>query len=323
MRRREFIALVGGAAAAWPLAARAQESVIGWITIASSPDKGEHTAFVSGLNQRGYIEGKNVSIEYRFAAGRVDRYPDLVAELVTRRVDVIITESGTPAALAAKAATKTIPIVFINGWDPVAAGLVNSLNRPGGNLTGINIFSIDVAAKRLQLLHELVPTATVIGLLVNPANPTVQSETTETIEAARSLGLEVHVANANHERDFEPAFSFLMQHRAEALILTGDALFFSRLNQLVALAARHRMPASYGYREFPVAGGLMSYGASLRDACRQMGVYAGRILQGESPADLPVLQPTKFEFVLNLGTARSLTLAIPDKLLALADEVIE
>jgi putative ABC transport system substrate-binding protein len=322
LKRREFISLLGGVAA-WPLVGRAQEPVIGWITVASSPDKGEHTAFLSGLNERGYIEGKNVSIEYRLAAGRIDRFPELVAELVARGVDVIIAGSGTPSALAAKAATKTVPIVFINGWDPVAAGLVARLNRPGGNLTGVNIFSLDVAAKRLQLLHELVPTAAVIGLLANPVNPTVQSEITEIIEAARSLGLEVHVSNASHERDFEPAFSFLMRQRAQALILTGDSLFLSRFNQLVALAARHRLPASYGYREFPVAGGLMSYGASLRDSFRLMGVYTGRILQGEPPAGLPVLQPTKFEFVLNLSTAKSLTLAIPDKLLALADEVIE
>jgi putative ABC transport system substrate-binding protein len=236
---------------------------------------------------------------------------------------VIVAGAGTPSALEAKAATKTIPIVFVNGWDPVAAGLVVSLNHPGGNLTGINIFSVDVAAKRLQLLHELVPTAVVIGLVANPTNPTAQSETKEIIEAARSFGLEVQVANVSSERDIEPAFSSLVQQKVQALVLTGDTLFLGSFGQFVALAAQHKVPVCYGYREFPAAGGLMSYGASLKDVYRQMGVYAGRILQGELPANLPVLQPTKFEFVLNLGTAKSLALPVSAQLLALADEVIE
>ena len=326
MRRRDVLRLLGGAAALGPRATSAQQSampVVGWITLRSSPDRDEHAAFLNGLNERGYMEGKTVSIEYRFAAGRIDRFPELITELLARRVDVIIAGSGTPSALTAKAATKTIPIIFINGWDPVAAGLVASLNRPGGNVTGINIFSLDIAAKRLQLLHNLVPTATVIGLLANPINPTVESETREIIEGARSLGLKVHVANASDEREFEPAFSFLMQQRTQALILTGDSLFLNKFNQLVALAARYQVPASYGYREFATAGGLMSYGASLTDAFRQIGVYAGRILDGEAPARLPVLQPTRFEFVLNLKTAKALGLDVSAALLALADEVIE
>ena len=308
--RREFITLLGGAAT-WPLAARGQQPVmpvIGWLSIRSSPDEQLRNlvaAFRVGLSERGYIEGKNVSIEYRFASGRDDRFPTLATELVERRVDVIVV-GNTPSALAAKAATSTIPILFAVGGDPVATGLVTSLNRPGGNLTGYSIITLDLAAKRLELLRELLPSARLVAFLANPSNPYTEPETNEVRDAAHSLGLRLHVLTASSEIDFVPAFATMIGQRVDALLMSADTFLWARTDQLLALAARHGLPAIYAYRESVAAGGLMSYGASLAVEWRQLGVYAGRILRGEKPADLPVQQPTKFELVINLKTAKAL-----------------
>jgi putative ABC transport system substrate-binding protein len=326
--RRGFIATLGGAAG-WPLAARAQQSampVIGWLSVSSSRDEDgldRLVPFRSGLSERGFTEGKNFTIEYRFADGRNDRLPSMARELAARRVDAIVAAGGTPAALAAKAATTTIPIVFSIGNDPVKAGLVASLNRPGGNLTGYTIITLDVAAKRLELLREVVPSVGVIGYLVNPTNPYTGPETNEMQHAARTLGVELHIVMASSENDITDAFATLVRDRADALVVSADVFLKNRTDWLSTLAARHRLPTIYAYRDSVVAGGLMSYGASITDTYRQLGVYVGRILKGETPADLPVLQPVKLELVINLKTAKALGVTVPDRLLALADEVIE
>jgi putative ABC transport system substrate-binding protein len=279
-------------------------------------------AFRRGLLENGYVEGQNVAIEYRWAVGQVDRLPALAAELAGRSVAILVTTGGESAALAAKAATSTIPIVFSMG-DPVKAGLAASYNRPGGNATGINILTQTLDPKRLGLLHELVPQAATIGFLLNPDYPAAEEQSKDMQEAARAIGLHIHVLRANTDREIEAAFETVAQHRIGALAVAGSPFFDTRRDTLVALAARHAVPTMYHFREFVTAGGLMSYGNDPIDAYRQVGVYAGRILKGEKPADLPVLQPTKFEFVINLKTANTLGLTIPPGILAIADEVIE
>jgi putative ABC transport system substrate-binding protein len=326
MKRRDFIMLLGGATAVWPLAARAQQPampVIGFLHPASiTTYRHVLLAFHQGLKEAGYVEGQNVAIEYRWAEGRYDRLPAMVVELVGRPVTLILA-GAFPAALAAKAGTSTIPIVFMSGVDPVQAGLVASLNRPGGNITGMSLLMIGLEAKRLELLHELVPKAEVIALLVNPNNPRTEHDTTEMEAAVRVVGKQALIVRAGNEDDIDRAFSTLVQAKVGALVVTADPFFTSRRDQIVALAARYAVPAIYEWREFTAAGGLMSYAPTLADQYRQVGVYAGRILKGEKPADLPVVQPTKFELVINLKAAKVLGLTIPDKLLALADEVIE
>jgi putative ABC transport system substrate-binding protein len=328
MRRREFITLLGGAAAAWPLAARAQQPampVIGFLN-ASSPETNADRlrAFRQGLKETGHVEGRNVAIEYRWAEGRYDRIPALIEDLVRRQVSVIAAPGSTPAALAAKAATTTIPVVFVTATDPVAAGLVASLNRPGGNLTGVTVLTLELGPKQLELLREVVPTATVIALLVNPASPVLAETQTRDLQAtARALGLQLHVLHARAASDFDTVFETLGQLRAGGLVIGGETLFTAQSEQLAALASRHAMPAIYQFREFAAAGGLMSYGANVNDAHRLAGVYTGRILGGQKPADLPVQQVTKLELIINLKTAGRLGLEVPPTLLARADEVIE
>jgi putative ABC transport system substrate-binding protein len=321
MKRRTFIALIGGAAA-WPLAARAQPAmpVMGFLH-GGSPVPNSLAAFRQGLSETGFVEGRNVAIEYRWAENHYDRLPALAAELVRRQVAAIV--ANTPAALAAKDATSTIPIVFSTGSDPVQLGLVASFNRPGGNVTGISQFAAALEAKRLQQLHELVPHATEIAVLVNANYPNAEKQSRDVHDVARSLSLRVHILNAGTDREIETAFARLVEHRAGGLVVAADPFFFSRREQLVALASRHAVPAIYEWRDFPALGGLMSYGTDLADAWRRAGTYAGRILNGEKPSELPVQQSTKVELTINLKTAKALGLTVPPTLLARADEVIE
>jgi ABC-type uncharacterized transport system substrate-binding protein len=325
MRRREFIALLGGAAAAWPLAARAQQPampVIGFLHTASASGWAPYViAFHKGLMETGYVEGHNVAIEYRWAEDRTDRVPALAADLVARQVAVIA--ANGPSARAAMAATSSIPIVFNTAADPIKLGLVLSLNRPGGNATGVSLLSAELEAKRLGLLHELVPQSTAIAALVNPnfVSPTEQLDLMR--DAASKLGRQLHVVNASVDDELETGFAGIADMRADALIVATDPFLVTRQERIVALAARYAIPAIYPLREFAMAGGLMSYSPSLFDAYRQVGIYTGKILKGAKPADLPVMQSAKFEFVINLKTARTLGLQIPDKLLTLADEVVE
>jgi putative ABC transport system substrate-binding protein len=325
MNRRGLVALVAATAVAWPLATRAQQPmpVIGYLSPGSpASDAFRLTAFRQGLNETGYIEGQSVAIEYRGAQGEDDRLPDLAADLVRHQVTVIAA-GGPPPALAAKAATSTIPIVFVVGIDPIQAGLVASLNRPGGNITGVVILSEELAAKRLDLLHELVPTAADVAVLVDPTNPVSDPQTRNLQDAARSLGLQLHVLRASTASEIDAAFGALVELRAGALVFCGGPFFTNQRAQIVGLAARYAVPAIYGVRLFPAAGGLMSYGADLADSFRQTGVYTGKILNGAKPVDLPVEQVVRVELVINLKTARALGLTVPLTLLGRADEVIE
>jgi putative tryptophan/tyrosine transport system substrate-binding protein len=323
MKRREFIALLGGAAAAWPVAAHAQQPampVIGFLgtSTASSPPV---IGFHRGLGEAGFVEGRNIAVEYRFSEGRYDQLPVLVAELVGRNVAVLFAAGGVQAALAAKSAT--VPVVFANGSDPLRFGLVSSLNRPGGNITGVSFFTATLEAKRLGLLSQLVPAATGFGVIANPANANAESQRQDVEQGGRVLGRPVDIVHARDEREIETAFATLAQRRTPALLIASDPFFFSRREQIVALAARYRLPAIYEWREFAEAGGLASYGTNLVDAYRFAGIYVGRILKGEKPADLPVVQSSKFELVINLRTARTLGIEVPLGISAGADEVIE
>jgi putative ABC transport system substrate-binding protein len=327
MRRREFITLLGGAAVAWPLAARAQQPalpVIGWLNLLSP---GERTnlvdAFRRGLSDTGYVEGQNVAFEYRWAEDDSSRLPALAADLISRKVAVIAATGGNNSVLAAKALTTTIPIVFTSGIDPVTTGLVTSLSRPGGNITGISWFGTELTAKNLGLLHELVPKAALVALLVNPDSPESVSQPADALAAARAFGQSLLVLNASTASEIDTAFATLVQRRADALVIAGDSLFGAKRNQIVALAARHAVPAIFSTRDFAVAGGLMSYGNDVVDAYRKAGVYTGRILKGAKPADLPVDRATKFELVINLKTAKTLGITVPNSMQLLADEVIE
>ena len=326
LKRREFITLLG-AAAAWPLVARAQQPAMPVIGFLSSRSPGESAdlvaAFRRGLAEGGYVEGQNVSLEFRWGEGRYERLTAYAVELVRRAVTVIVTAGGDPAAQAAKAATATIPIVFVSGSDPVKVGLVASLNRPGGNITGVHMLILSLGAKRLGLLHELMPAANPVGILVNPNFADALTQLRDVEDAAQSLGLKLVVQKAGTEFEFETAFADLARQKAGAILVIADPFFTSQRVEIAALAARYAMPAVFELREYAAAGGLMSYGPDLADGYRQGGVYAGKILKGQKPAELPIEQPTKLGLVINLKTAKALGLQIPDKLLALADEVIE
>ena len=325
--RRDFITLVGGAAAICPVVARAQQAAMPVIGLLDSTSPDVHTnllrSFRQGLNETGFVEGWNVAIEYRWSDGQYGRLPELAADLAHREVSVITTIDGSASALAAKAATSTIPVIFRIGADPVALGLVASLNRPGGNVTGVTSLTVEVGPKRLELLHQLVPTATVMALLLNPTSPFAETLTRDLQAAARMLGLRIHVLNASTDGDITSAFAQLLQLRTAGLVIGSDVFFNSRSQQLAARTVRHAMPAVYQYREFVAAGGLMSYGGSLEDSYRLAGIYTGRVLKGEKPADLPIQQSTKVELFINLNTAKALGLDVPPSLLARADEVIE
>jgi putative tryptophan/tyrosine transport system substrate-binding protein len=328
IKRREFITLLGGAAASWPLAARAQQPampVVGYVypgtPEGSSAD--QTAAFRKGLSESGFIEGRNVTIEYRWAQNDYSRLPEMVADLVRRRVSVIAAMGGTPAALAAKALTATIPIVFSTGSDPVLTGLVASLNRPGGNVTGITFMTAELSAKQLGLMHELLPGAARFGMLVDPQSPNAEIATQDARTAVTTLGRQIEVLSASSSREIDTAFASLKQKRVEALLVSPTPLFSNRRVHLAGAAMRYAVPVIYADRQYAEAGGLMTYGSNIPDQYRQAGIYTGRILKGEKPADLPVMRPTKFEFVINLQTARTLGIEVPPTLLALADEVIE
>jgi putative ABC transport system substrate-binding protein len=327
MRRRDFLGVLSGAAVVWPAAAWAQQASIPTVGFLSSRSRADVAnvdgPFRQGLQEAGYTEGKNVAIEYRWAENRYDRLPGMAADLVQRQVAVIAALASAAPGLAAKAATSTIPIVFQTGSDPVKDGLVASINRPGGNVTGVSRLAVTLGPKRLAQLLELVPKAILIGVLVNPSNPIAEFQQTEIQEPIRSLGRQLTVLRASTDRELDAEFASLKEQRVDALLVANDPFFFSRVEMLVALAARHTVPASYPDRAYPPAGGLISYGASLTDSFRQAGVYVGRVLKGEKPADLPVVQPTKFELVINLKTAKSLGITVPLTLQAAADEVIE
>ena len=327
MRRREFITLLGGAAAAWPLAAHAQQPaipVIGYLS-SRSPDESRHLveAFRMGLAAGGYVEGQNVAIEYRWGEGQYGRLPALAADLVSRGVAVLVTTGGEPSVLAAKAATSAIPIVFTVGGDPVKLGLVASLNRPGGNATGVSLLTTAPEAKRLGLLKELVPDAAVFGVLINPNYQEAEAQSREVQEAGRAIGRRIQIANAGSDQELGTAFAALVEQRAGALLVAADPFFDTRRQRIVALAAQFKLPAIYQFRDYAVAGGLMSYGISISDGYRQVGIYTGQILKGANPANLPIHQSIKFECVINLKTAKTFGLQISDNLLSLADEVIE
>jgi len=327
MKRREFITLIGGAAAMWPLAAFAQQTampVVGYLS-ANSPEGGgsRAAAFRRGLQEVGYAEGQNVTVEYHWAEEQADRLPAMAADLVKRRVTVIATGT-TPAVLAAQAATTTIPIVFEMGSDPVRLGLVANLNRPGGNVTGVTNLIVEVTPKRLELLHEMLPAVKVMALLVNSGDRNLaQAQVREVLSAARNLGLELHVLNATSERDFDAVFADIKRLRVGGLVIGAGTVFTAGVNKLAALTARHAVPAIYLYREFPLAGGLMSYASDVLDSYRLAGVYTGRVLKGENPAELPVVQAAKFELVINLTTAKALGINVPPSMQARADEMIE
>ena len=325
--RRELLAALGGAVAAWPLAAHAQQPVlpvVGFIRTTSADDSVKLVeAFRRGLGEAGYVEGRNVVIEYRYAQGQIDRLPALAADLVARRVAVLAATGGTVSARAAKAATSTIPVVFTTGDDPVKAGLVASLSRPGGNVTGVSVFTARLGAKRLALLHELIPAATTIAILLNPKNPDSEDEAKDVLEAARALGVQILVLHAGSENEIDDAFTKMVEQRIGALMLGADTFFTSQRARIATLSTYLRIPTADSVREFPEAGGFASYGASLAGVYRQAGVYVARILKGDKPADLPVLLPTAFEFVINLKTAKTLGLEVPPDVSARADEVIE
>jgi putative ABC transport system substrate-binding protein len=327
MRRRNFITLLGGAAASWPLKAGAQQPAMPVIAFLGSGSSDvvmapRLRAFRQSLKDMGYVEGENVAIEFRWAGGQYDQLPALAAELVRRGAAVIVT-TGLGSALAAKAATTTIPLVFVGADNPVQFGLVASLNRPGGNATGLNLLTSELTAKRLELVRQLLPRTAMVAIVINPNSPEVAPQLADVQSASRAVGQPIVVLNASNESDFDNAFASLVQHGADALLVTNDAFLFNRRDQVVALAARNAVPTIYDRREYAAAGGLISYGPNYVDAYRQAGIYAGRILKGEKPGDLPVIQSTKFELVINLKTAKALGLQIPDRVLALADEVIE
>ncbi|HET8919877.1 MAG TPA: ABC transporter substrate-binding protein [Xanthobacteraceae bacterium] len=327
MKRRDFVILMSGAAAAWPFAAHAQQPAMPVIGFLSSRSPGESAGVVAGfrqgLTEAGFVEGQNVLVAFRWAEGHYDRLPALAAELVGLRVAVLFTAGGPPAAFAAKAATQTIPIVFSAAMDPERIGLVTSLNRPGGNITGMSLYPSELAAKSVQLLKRLLPSATLIGYLINPSTPAASVYTSEASAAANALGISIHILNASTEQELDELFASLPKSGIGGLAIPAEPFFDSQRDRIVALAARYSIPAIYGLREYAVAGGLMSYGTSLPDTYRRAAVYAGRVLKGEKPADLPVVQPTNYDLVLNMKTAKSLGLNITEQLLALADEVIE
>jgi putative ABC transport system substrate-binding protein len=326
MRRRAFITLLGGATA-WPLVARAQQPALPVVGVldSGSLDPRRHlvAAFRQGLKETGYLEGQNVAIEYRWAQDQYERLPALAVDLINHPVVLLVATGGTVSSIAAKAATSTIPIVFVNGGDPIKLGLVESIGKPGGNVTGVSVFTSTLLAKRLELLVELAPTASVIGVLVNPNSSNTESDIRDVLTAAASLGRQPFILNASTQGDLVSSFATLVKQRIGALLVVADAMFTNQRDKLVALAADHAVPTMYHFREFPEAGGLISYGVHFTDAYRQVGVYTGRILKGAKPADLPVLQPTRFELVINLKTAKALGIEIPPKILALADDVIE